>query len=354
VADRTTDRTTKDTTPNDGQPGSPPANRRPRRSSDRQSLTPGPKRSRTPLSAIRPPDYLVIGHICADLQSDGSVLLGGTALYSALTAAKLGWRTAILTKGAFGLDFNGMKIPGLDQYAEQIDIIVQQADGPTVFRNEYQAGRRVQSIRHWAQPIDLTGLPPHWRNPKILHLGPVAQEIDQRQAVSLQGGFIGATPQGWMRDWPRAGGGRVTHGQLRIHAELLDRLDSVIVSIDEYPYSRQVVDRVASRRLGVVTFDERGSRIIHPEIGTPRGTFATRRQQVELPGFKVDVQDSTGAGDVFAAAFFIGAVDPKASAERAGTFANATAALSLRAAGPTGIPSRAEVDAIIAAREAER
>ncbi len=350
-----TDKTPNDrpaTGENDG--NRPSRTQRPKRSPDRQALSPRPRRSRTPLSAVRPPDYLVIGHICADLQADGSVLLGGTALYSALTAAKLGWRTAILTKGAFGLDFKGMQIPGLDQFADQIDIIVQQAEGPTVFVNEYQATRRVQSIRHWAEPIDLNGLPPHWRNPKILHLGPVAQEIDQRRAATLQGGFIGATPQGWMREWPRPGGGRVTHGQLRIHADLLDRLDGVIVSSDEIPFARQVVDRVAQRRFGVVTFEERGARIIHPEQGAVRGSVLTPRQQIELPGFKVDVQDSTGAGDVFAAAFFIGAVDPKASAERAGTFANATAALSLRAAGPTGIPSRAEVDAIIAARNAER
>lgn len=304
------------------------------------------------MAAARPPQYLVIGHICADLQADGSVQLGGTALYSALTAARLGFRAAILTKGAFGITLDGMTIPSLEEYAGQIDIIVQEADGPTVFVNEYQVDRRVQTIRHWAQPIDLRGLPPHWRNARIVHLGPVAQEIDQRQAASLQAGFLGVTPQGWMREWPRQTGGRVHHGPLKVVPELLDRIDSVIVSSDEIPYARTVVDRVASRRLGVVTFEERGARIIHPEPDTPRGTYATRRQQVELPGFRVDVKDSTGAGDVFAAAFFIKAVEATSSAESAGTFANATAALSLREVGPHGIPGRDEVEALIAARDA--
>ena len=293
----------------------------------------------------------MIGHITADLQADGSVQLGGTALYSALTAARLGWRTAILTKGAFGLDFQGLAIPSLEEYAGQIDIIVQEADGPTVFVNEYLVDRRVQSIRHWAQPIDLRGLPTHWRGAKIVHLGPVAQEIDQRQAATLPAGFLGVTPQGWMRDWPRQTGGRVRHGTLRIVPELLDRIDSVIVSSDEIPYARAVVDQVAARRLGVVTFEERGSRIIHPEIGTPRGAVATRKQTVELPGFKVAVRDSTGAGDVFAAAFFTKAVEATSSAESAGLFANATAALSLREVGPHGIPDRAEAEALVAARD---
>jgi sugar/nucleoside kinase (ribokinase family) len=320
-----------------------------RRSTARQPLGSRTRPSRTPLASARPPQYLVVGHITADLQADGTVQLGGTALYSALTAARLGWRAAILTKGAFGIDFQGLTIPSLEEYAGQIDIIVQEADGPTIFVNEYQVDRRVQSIRHWAQPIDLRGLPSHWRNARIVHLGPVAQEIDQRQAAVMPAGFLGVTPQGWMREWPRRTGGRVSHGTLRIVPELLERIDSVIVSSDEIPYARAVVDQVASRRLGVVTFEERGSRIIHPEIGTPRGSVATRRQTVELPGFKVTVRDSTGAGDVFAAAFFTKAVEATSSAESAGMFANATAALSLREVGPHGIPDRDEVEALVAA-----
>ncbi|WP_410962722.1 hypothetical protein, partial [Salmonella sp. SAL4446] len=41
---------------------------------------------RRPLAGLqtsRTPEYLVIGHICADLLPDGKVVLGGTALYSA-------------------------------------------------------------------------------------------------------------------------------------------------------------------------------------------------------------------------------------------------------------------------------
>ena len=326
----------------------PASDTRRNRSRVRQPLAGPARRSRTPLAASRPPQYLVIGHITADLQSDGSVELGGTALYSALTAAKLGWRTAVLTKGAFGVEYEGMTIPSLAPYGDQIEIIVQEADAPTVFVNEYLVDRRIQSIRHWAEPIDLRGLPTHWRRSRVIHLGPVAQEIDQRQAAQLSASFLGVTPQGWMRDWPKATGGRVSHGTLRIQPALLDRIDSVIVSSEEIPYARTVVDAVSNRRLGVVTFGERGARVSHPATGVTRGTPLTPKVSVELPGFDLPVMDPTGAGDVFAAAFFIKAVEATASAEAAGAFANATAGLSLGEAGPHGIPSRPEVEDLLA------
>ena len=61
--------------------------------------------------------------------------------------------------------------------------------------------------------------------------------------------------------------------------------------------------------------------------------------------------DLTGAGDVFAAAFFIRATDRSASAVTAGRFANAVAALSLRGVGPTGVPTQREVEGLLAAAD---
>jgi sugar/nucleoside kinase (ribokinase family) len=308
---------------------------RPRRQpSRRQALD--PSRHLDALQGHRTPQYLVIGHICADLLADGSTVLGGTALYSALTAARLGWRVGVLTRGAFGTTVAGLKIPSLEPYAEELSIVCQDAERPTVFVNEYMADRRVQQIRHWAGPIDLRGLPPHWRNARVVHLGPIAQEIDARETGALTPDFLGATPQGWMREWPRETGGRVNLRHLRIAPELLGRLDGVVVSIEEISQSRDVVEHVGARRLGVVTKGEGGARVVYGG------------ETADLPGFRVPVRDLTGAGDVFAAAFFIRATDRTASAVAAARFANAVAALSLRGVGPTGVPTLAEVEALLA------
>ncbi len=289
------------------------------------------------LQLSKTPDYLLIGHICADLQSDGSVVLGGTALYSAITAARLGARVAILTRGVYGREVAGMQVPNLDILADEgIQIVVQDTEIPTTFINVYQADRRVQTLPNWAGRIDLRGLPPHWRNARVVHLGPIADEIDPRQGTGLTTEFLGVTPQGWMRDWPREKGGRVQHINLRLPGELVGRIDSAIVSIEEIAWARDTVERVGARRLGVVTQGADGARII------------AGGQRIELPGFKVPVKDLTGAGDVFAAAFFLKASDRTVSAETAGTFANAVAALSLSDVGAQTVPHMDDVDTLLA------
>lgn len=339
------------TDPRPSTPGSPPAAKPAPKRSRRKDRTPfrdQPRRS--PLQGSRTPDYLIIGHITADLMENGEVVLGGTALYSAIPAARLGANVAILTRGAFGREIAGMKVPGLDEFAGDIQIIVQDADVPTTFVNEYHATRRVQTIKHWAGPIDLRGLPPHWRNAKVVHLGPVADEIDRRHVAGMTTGFLGVTPQGWMRDWPRERGGRVREIQLRLPPELIGRIDCAIVSDEEIFQAREVIERVAERRLSVVTRGPAGARIYYskPEDEATRQPGARQFQTLDIPGIDVKVESLTGAGDVFAAAFFLKAADKTVSAREAGMFANAIAALSLRELGVGTVPTLDEVEAVLA------
>jgi sugar/nucleoside kinase (ribokinase family) len=324
--------------------GTPPRRREKVRAPFRQQA------ERSPLQSSRTPDYLLIGHITADLMDNGEVVLGGTALYSAITAARLGARVAVITRGVFGREVQGMNIPSLDEFAGDFQIIVQDADVPTTFVNEYLATRRVQTIKHWAGRIDLRGLPPHWRNSKIVHLGPVADEIDPRHVPGMTTGFLGVTPQGWMRDWPRERGGRVREVPLRLPADLIGRIDCAIVSDEEIFQAREVIERVGERRLSVVTRGPAGARIYYsnrPEDNERIRPGASQFKTLEIPGVDVKVKSLTGAGDVFAAAFFIKAADKSVSAKDAGMYANAVAALSLREIGAGTLPSPAEVEAIL-------
>lgn len=296
----------------------------------------GNRRRFSGVQTSRTPEYLVIGHICADLQPDGKAILGGTALFSALTAARLGWRTAVLTRGIYGQKVDGVQIPSIEPFASEMDIIVQDADTTTLFENSYRGGMRTQRLLKWAGPIDLRGLPPHWRNARVLHLGPIAQEIEPRQTGLLAPGFLGVTPQGWLRQWSKETNYRVTHQHLRLPADLVGRMDSIVVSDEEIANCRDTVEAVAERRVGVITLGGGGCRALYS------GHRAT------IGAYPVQVVDYTGAGDVFAAAFFTKLSDRSVSVISAARYANAAAALSLREAGVAGAPYKQEVDSYIA------
>lgn len=331
-------------TPDQPQPAKPRKPAKPRDPSLPPRITRGGDkrgRKRQPLSdsrnlrgmqTMRAPDYLIIGQIVCDIMPDGTGVLGGTALYSGLTAARLGARVGILTRGRYGETIDGVAVPSLEPYSDQVTIITQEADSPTFFVNEYMGSRRTQTIRRWAGAIDLRGLPPHWANAEIIHLGPVAREIDTHQVLSLAPGFLGMTPQGWMREWPMERGGRVRHVPLRLPPELLARTDAIVVSDEEISQARAAVTSVGQQRIGVVTLGPNGCNLVYGG------------HKADLPGYPVKTVDLTGAGDVFAAAFFTRAADRNISPVAAGRFANLVAALSLRGVGPDAIPPMAEIE----------
>ena len=75
--------------------------------------------------------------------------------------------------------------------------------------------------------------------------------------------------------------------------------------------------------------------------------IATRDDQWQIPGFLIDVQDATGAGDAFAAGIAWG-MALRWSWERTGTFANAIGALATRGFGAqASLPTMEEVHELI-------
>ena len=75
-------------------------------------------------------------------------------------------------------------------------------------------------------------------------------------------------------------------------------------------------------------------------------------REIRTPAFRVDVVDSTGAGDAFRGGFAAACLAaPTGSVEDALTYANAVAALNCRALGARGgMPTRADVEALVAGR----
>jgi sugar/nucleoside kinase (ribokinase family) len=282
------------------------------------------------------PDYLAIGHVTVDLYPDGRPVLGGTALYAALTAARFGLRAAVLTRG--NLERHGEEIvEDLARFAREIALIVQEAQSSTVFTNRTVAGRREQTIHAWAGAIDLNGVPPHWRSAKVVHLAPVAQEIDPRQASRLNPGYLGVTPQGWMRQWPRGHEGRVRLAQLRLPLELLSRIDALVLSSVEHTLARDEIEAVGTRGLVAITRGADGAQLID------------RGRVIDVPAYPVPVRNDLGAGDVFAAVLFLLRAE-REPVSLAARMASAAAALRIQGEGPEAVPTRAQVEAFLESR----
>jgi len=242
---------------------------------------------------------------------------GGTVTYSGVTAARLGWQVGVVTSGrcqdlAFGED-------------GAIASVCIPAERTTSFANRYRDGVRAQAIHARARRLAIDNYPAHWRGPTVLHLGPVADEIDVRGWASARAAFVGLTPQGWMRTWD--GEGLVRPKPWDPDNELCALADAVVVSREDVGGSDERIEVLCGLvPVLAVTDGFRGARVYW------EGGCASVR------GYRVAEVDPTGAGDVFATAFFV-RLARGATATEAATFANAVASLSVSGEGIEQIPS---------------
>ena len=264
-------------------------------------------------------DYLVIGHITVDLTANGPVM-GGSAAYAALTARALGLRVGVVT-------VRGNEIPLKE--LDGISVVAGQAEHSTTFENIYTPAGRVQYVRHMAPKIDFASVPQNWRRARIIHLAPVAQEVDAQLPADFHPELLGLTPQGWMRALDEDG--RVRACAWAQAESALARAGAVVFSIEDVGRDESVIEPMAyAARIMAVTEGSGGVRL-----------FWNGDSRRFLPPAVAEV-DPTGAGDIFAAAFFTRLLNTRDPWEAA-RFANRIAAISVTRPGMAGVPSPDEV-----------
>ncbi|MDX1663498.1 MAG: PfkB family carbohydrate kinase [Candidatus Promineifilaceae bacterium] len=230
---------------------------------------------------MSPVDYLVIGHVTRDV-GDATVTLGGTVAYAGLAAHALGCTTAILTSADADCDLSLLAPLKVNRVP---------AGQTTTFENRYQGERRLQWVRHTAQPLAPAHLPRGWASAPIVHLAPVAGEVDPAFISHFQGSLIGMTIQGWLRGWDASG--RVSGRLWEAAQHYLPLADAVILSDEDLPDPALLAHYRAWARLLVVTSGAGGC------------TVFLEGEQLKFPAPTVDADNLTGAGDIFAAAFLI-------------------------------------------------
>ncbi|MGD2157820.1 MAG: PfkB family carbohydrate kinase [Anaerolineales bacterium] len=273
------------------------------------------------ITHLEPVDYLVIGHIARDITKEG-VRLGGTATYAALTAQALGLRVGVVTSW-------GAEIP-LEKL-QYIPIINDPAESSTTFENTETPDGRVQVVHHIANPIAPHMIPEVWRNSPIVHLAPILQEVEPYLVRIFPNSFIGLTPQGWMRSWDRKG--NIRSSEWPEASFMLNRTEAAVISLEDVDGDESRINElIVACPVFVITEGSKGSRLYW------HGDVRRFRPSTIYEG------DSTGAGDIFATAFFIRlnkTRDPWESAR----FATELAAISVTRDGLDGVPKPEEVEA---------
>ncbi len=267
-------------------------------------------------------DYLLLGSIVQDVTLSGERVLGGTAAFSGCMAHALGMQVGIVAAVGPEVDLSPL---------EGISVMSQRSPVSTTYENRYTPNGRVQYLRQRADPLRFESVPSQWLTAPIVHLGPLVDDVHPDAIAQFPNAFIGVTPQGWLRQWDNSG--RVSWADWPQAPEVLATVDAAVVSIDDVDGDWDYLENWANcARVLVVTQAERGV------------TVYARSETRQFPAPSVRVEDPTGAGDLFAAAFFV-RYQLSGDPWRAARFAVSLASASVTRPGLAGLPTRSEIEA---------
>jgi sugar/nucleoside kinase (ribokinase family) len=273
------------------------------------------------------PDFVVIGHVVRDLLPEGW-RLGGTAVYAAVQAHRLGWTTGIVTSAGREIDF--------ERELSGIEMAVKPSMRTTSFKNVYDGAQRSQTVPEQADSLSMAEIPVGWRSPSVMLLGPVCGELAPATASDVSPSLLAVSAQGWLRSLN--GERRVTKlawqgSSFWRGAQALFVSDEDLAGADGTSLDLWAADVPTV----AVTEERRGARI------------HSNGQWQRIDSFPANEVDPTGAGDVFATAFLLRYHETGMDVTEASRFASSAAACAIESHGIAGIADRATIDARLAA-----
>ncbi len=213
---------------------------------------------------------------------------------------------------------------------EGIAVISIPSEHTTTFENIYSESGRRQTLHHQAAHISFELVPEAWRSASIIHLGPVAQELDLELPKSLSPSLLGVTPQGWMRTWNDDG--NIIQCKWQNAEALLPQAGAVVISHEDVGGDEEQIDAMAHQTRILAVTEAKAGVLLY---------WNGDRRRFRVP--EVEEVDATGAGDIFASAFFIRLHQTRDPWEAA-RFATQLSARSVTRMGLEGIPTQHEID----------
>ena len=280
------------------------------------------------------PALVVVGAATRDLDASDprGWRLGGTVTYSSMAAARLGARVVALV----GVDAEAATAAEIDILrAAGVEVeLVRLARGP-VFDNQQTPSGRVQVAQSVSDAIPVEALPPAWRRPAAVLLGPVAGELSDGWADAFPASaFVALAVQGLVRSL--SPGKPVLSLPLRRGA-LIERANAMLISAEDVGAGAPPLSELLhpGQQL-VVTHGDRGALHIRSQQ-----TGLRARYMPPLP--RRTATDTTGAGDTFLAAWLAARLLSGADDWRALAVAAAMASLSVERTKLEDTPTVAEV-----------
>jgi len=271
----------------------------------------------------------VVGTVTRDLFG-ATGFPGGAASYIARTCEALGVPASVLI--AAGADAS---LEALEHVAPgALEVVAAQTQ---TFRHEQDAqGERVllfaQGTGHTLAPSDV---PASWEDPATLLLAPLMPEdIDVLEFIdAYPAAEVGLLAQGLQR-------AVLPDGQQTI----ANRAQPSVVLLDAArPNVTVFLSRQETRLWAVGTIEHLAARCARVVVtdGERGATVYTRTGRSTVPAVPAQPVDTTGAGDVFAAAYILGL---RAGEQVAGRLAAACAAVAVEVVGPALLPPRAVIE----------
>ena len=272
--------------------------------------------------------FLAVGHVTRDeFEDDPQWRLGGTVLYSAAAAARLGADAAIVTR------VGPNERRALEERCRMLGIALHAhaSETTTTFAFHYEGERRILRLRARARGLRLADVPEELRGSDAVMLGAVAHEIDRSLVGAFHGRAVVVTAQGFLREW--GADGTIRPRRWDDVADVTASATAIVLSEEDVAGDLSEPRRWAAHTPVIVTLAQRGALVM--------GDGAEHR----VPAFHADrVVDPTGAGDAFAAGLAVASAEGRAL-DDAVRFAHAVASFAIEAVGTEGLADRARVEA---------
>ncbi|MDQ7025972.1 MAG: PfkB family carbohydrate kinase [Anaerolineae bacterium] len=224
-------------------------------------------------------DYLLIGHLTADIVKEGR-LLGGTVSYAAPIAKLFGHRVGLLSSAAVGEDL-------VEPLLSVADVSIRLAKDTTTFSNIYEESKRTQYVHAHAAKLSYDMIPVGWLDTPLLHLAPLVEEVDTSIARRFPDATVLLTPQGYLRRWDAD---KRVHFKRWLDKDMLSHVDILIFSKADIADAPDLEAEFAQASEHVIVTD-----------GDKGGIYYHKGEAIPYASYPVEEVEPTGAGDVFAA-----------------------------------------------------